>query len=126
MEKDKFSLKKRLASFKFAFNGLFILIKDEHNARIHLLAACVALFLAYALNISILEWFAIILCITMVFAFELINSSIERLCDELSLEKRRSIKKIKDLAAASVLISAIASVFIGVMIFYPKLLLLLK
>ena len=58
----------------------------------------------------------------MVFALELINSALENLCDLISLEKNDTIKKIKDLAAAAVLVVATASFIIGLIIILPKLL----
>lgn len=35
MKNEQFSISKRLKSFGFAFNGLKILMKEEHNSRIH-------------------------------------------------------------------------------------------
>lgn len=121
MKKTQFSIQKRLLSFKYAFNGLFILIKEEHNARIHLLAAVFPIALSLILQITKLEWLAIILCIGLVITTEIINSAIENLCDFVSPEKHEMIKRIKDLSAAAVLVAAIIAVFIGAVVFIPKL-----
>ena len=118
---EKFSWAKRLASFRYAFNGLKILIKEEHNARIHLFVACCVLIAGVLLKISTREWIAVIFCIGWVFALELINSTIENIADFLSKEKNESIKKIKDLSAGAVLVAAIASAIIGLIIFLPKI-----
>jgi len=119
-QSEKFALKKRLASFRYAFNGLKILIQEEHNARIHLFAACCVLIAGAVFKISTTEWIAVIFCIGLVIALELINSAIENAADYLSKEKSESIKKIKDLSAGAVLVAAIASAIIGVIIFLPK------
>ncbi|HBE41537.1 MAG TPA: diacylglycerol kinase, partial [Bacteroidales bacterium] len=37
MNPEKFSVKSRFRSFLHAFNGLWLLLKSEHNARIHTL-----------------------------------------------------------------------------------------
>ena len=118
---EKFSFKKRLISFRYAFNGLKILIKEEHNARIHLFIACCVLIAGVLFKISIIEWIIIIFCIGLVFALELINSAIENTTDFISKEKNETIKKIKDLSAGAVLIAAIASTIIGLIIFLPKI-----
>ena len=118
---EKFSLRKRLVSFQYAFNGLKILIKEEHNARIHLFIACCVLIAGVIFKISIVEWITVIFCIGLVFALELINSAIENTADFISKEKNETIKKIKDLSAGAVLIAAIASAIIGLIIFIPKI-----
>jgi len=50
----------------------------------------------------------------------IINSSIENICDFISPEKHKLIKKIKDLATTAVLISAVTSILIAAVIFIPK------
>ena len=117
----KFSLRKRIASFRYAFNGLRILIKEEHNARIHLLAAVCVSIAGILFQISMLEWAIVLFCIGWVFALELINSAIENTADLISKEKNETIKKVKDLSAGAVLVAAIASAAIGLIIFLPKL-----
>ena len=118
---ERFSLTKRLKSFQYAFNGLKILIKEEHNARIHLFLACCVLIAGVVFKLSRGEWIAIIFCIGLVFALELVNSAIENTADLISKEKNETIKKIKDLSAGAVLIVAIASAAIGLIIFLPKI-----
>ncbi len=121
MQKEKFSLTKRLKSFKYAVNGLSILIREEHNARIHLFAALVVVVAGFFFNVSKVEWIAIILAIGSVIALEIINSTIENIADFISPEKHEKIKKIKDLSAAGVLVSALAAMIIGMIIFIPKI-----
>ncbi|MBK7053654.1 MAG: diacylglycerol kinase family protein [Leptospiraceae bacterium] len=121
MKQEKFSIIKRLKSFIFALNGLKILILEEHNARIHLVAALCVIIAGIVLRIANVEWIAIIFAIGFVFALETINSAIENLADFISPEKNDQIKKIKDLSAAAVLISAITAIFIGLIVFIPKL-----
>ena len=122
MVSGKFSIKKRLRSFVYAFNGLRILIREEHNSRIHLfITGCVAVA-GWLLKISSIEWITILLCIGLVIALELVNSAIENLANYVSPEKRAIIKKTKDLSAGAVLIGAIIAAIVGVVIFLPKIL----
>ncbi|MDR0829280.1 MAG: diacylglycerol kinase family protein [Prevotellaceae bacterium] len=126
IENEKFSLRKRLKSFSYAFNGLKILINEEHNSRIHIAVAVLVIIAGFGFKISSIEWLAVVLCIGFVFVLEIINSALENLCDFVSPERNETIKKVKDLSAAAVLISAITSVIIGVIIFLPKINLLIK
>jgi len=96
MSKEKFSFHKRLRSFGYAFNGLKILIKEEHNARIHLLAAVIAIIAGFYFHISTVEWIAIVFAIGFVIALEIVNSAIENMADFVSPEWHSTIKKIKD------------------------------
>ena len=122
MNPDKFSLKSRLQSFRFALNGLRSLLKYEHNSRIHLVAAISVIILGLLLKINLTEWCLLIIVIGMVFITELLNSSLESLADSLKPGWNDMIGKAKDYSAAAVLIAAIISLLVGVIIFVPKLL----
>ena len=121
MKREKFSIIKRLKSFTFALNGLKVLILEEHNARIHLVAAILVIISGILLKISNAEWVAVTFSIGLVFALETINSAIENLADFVSPEKNDQIKKVKDLSAGAVLIGAIAALVNGLIIFIPKI-----
>jgi diacylglycerol kinase len=122
MIQQKFNLKNRIKSFDFAFNGLKILLREEHNARIHVVGLLCALLAGLIFKIALLEWLAIILVSGLVFTTEIINSSLEKIADFVSPERHSSIKKIKDLSAAGVLVSAFTALIIGLIIFLPKIL----
>jgi len=122
MKNQKFSFSRRLKSFSYALNGLKILLKEEHNTRIHLVAAMVVVIVGFVLEVSTTEWIALVFAIAFVITTEILNSSIENIADFISPEKHEAIKKVKDLAAAGVLISAITALIVGMIIFLPKIL----
>ena len=109
-------------SFKFAFNGLLLLLKNEHNSRIHFLAAIVAIAMGIILGLNHYEWSLLIIVIGIVFLTELLNSSLESLADLIDPEWNELIMKAKDYSAAAVLISAIVAIVVGGLIFIPKIL----
>lgn len=117
-----FSLRKRMKSSKYAFNGLKIVFKEEHNARIHLFISLIVIICGFIFQISIIEWIVICFAIGFVICMEILNSAIENLADFVSPEYHNLIKKIKDISAAAVLISTISSIVIGILIFLPKML----
>jgi diacylglycerol kinase len=122
MQPEKFSVKSRFGSFKFAFRGLKSMLKNEHNSRIHLMAAVIAVALAIILKLNWHEWSLLIAVIGIVFLTELLNSSLEALADLVDPEWNEKIRKSKDYAAAAVFISALTAVVIGGLIFIPKIL----
>ena len=125
MKPKKFSLRSRFGSFKFAFEGLQFLLKNEHNSRIHLLAAIAVIILGIIVKLNHIEWSIMVIVIGLVFLVELLNSSIETLADLINPEWNEPIKRAKDYGAAAVLISAIIAMIAGVLIFIPKLLALI-
>lgn len=108
-------------SFKYAVSGLKYFVKNDHNGRIHLFAALLAIALSIYFNISKLEWIAILGVITLVIITEMINAAIEKLADVVSEEYHPKIKIVKDLVAGAVLICAFLALAIAVIIFIPKL-----
>jgi len=113
---------KRLLSFRYAMNGISAFFRQGPNAKIQLLAGITAIIAGLILNISPMEWIAVIFCCALVLSLEMINTAIEKTCDLISTEYHPLIKTIKDVAAGAVLLSAVASLIIGVIIFLPKIL----
>lgn len=116
------SLKKRVDSFRFAWQGLADLLRSQPNARIHFLAGLLALGAGIFFRISRGEWLAVILCIALVFALEAVNTAIEYLTDLVSPDFHPLAGKAKDVAAAAVLIAAAGALAAGGIIFLPKIL----
>lgn len=116
----------RLQSFRYAFRGIGSLIRTETNARIHLIATFAVVALGLLLEISRVEWLAITLAITAVWSSEAFNSAIESVCDAISSEHHPMIERAKDIAAAAVLLAAIGSALVGLIVFGPALLKLIR
>jgi diacylglycerol kinase (ATP) len=122
---SRFSLRNRLRSFIHAYQGMSTLLREQHNARIHVLALLGAVVLGLWLKLSIQEWSLILLASALVMGFEALNSALEYLCDRVEPARDPLIGKAKDVAASAVLIAALAAAAIGALIFLPKLLALI-
>ena len=112
-------------------NGLFHAIEGisrswniGRNFRIQVGCAVVSLVLCVLLNVQGWEWIVVLILIGGVLALETINSSIEKLCDLITMERDPKIKTIKDLSAGAVLIFSMISLVIGCLIFIPKVILI--
>ena len=121
MKNDGFTLRKRLKSFRFAFNGIRLLVTREHNAWIHCFIAVCVIVTGCLVGLSATEWIVITMAIGMVLAAEAFNSSIEALADLVSPGYNEAIKHTKDLAAGAVLLSALSALVVGLLVFIPKL-----
>ncbi len=122
MDNKPFRLSDRLKSFAHAFNGIIHMVKEEPNFRIHIVATAIVIIAGICLGISTAEWLIILIVIAFVLVTEIINTSVERLCDIIQPEYDKRIKNIKDILAAAVLLSAVMSVIIGIIIFLPYIL----
>ncbi len=110
-----------MKSFQYALQGLLSAIRSEANLRFHMAATVIVIAAGLWLQIETVEWCNVILCIGAMFGMELINTSIEQLCNHVTAEEHPSIKKIKDISAAAVLLVSLASAVAGLLIFLPKL-----
>lgn len=110
-----------IKSFGFALNGLKVCFTGERNFRVHVISAIVVSVLGLLFGISINEWAVLGFCIALVIIMEIMNTAIEQLCNIVHKDLHPGIKKVKDMAAAAVLVSAIFSLLTGLVIFLPKI-----
>jgi diacylglycerol kinase len=112
----------RIDSFRFAIRGLIVLLKTQPNARIHAAVTVAVLAAGWLLGISRTDWISVILAAGSVWAAEALNTAIEFLTDHVSPEWSQEAARVKDTAAAAVLLAAIAAALTGCLVFGPPLL----
>lgn len=108
-----------IRSFAHAFRGIWLLIRTERNFQIHCAALVLVVAAGIYFDIHRIEWIAVLGISALVLALEGVNTSLEKLCDEVTEERKESIKNIKDIAAGAVLIAAIIAVGIAIFVFWP-------
>lgn len=114
-------MKKLFRSFYYAISGIIVLIRDEKNAKIHVLATLIAVGTGLYLGLKPFEWAFICLAIVLVFITEAINTAIENTVDFMSEERKPQLKKIKDIAAGAVLMAALFALLVAALVFIPHL-----
>ncbi len=109
-------------SLSCAWSGFRYAAATQRNIRLHLMAAAAAISLALWVRLPVFQLVLIIaLCALVLFA-ELMNTALECLLDHhVGTEIDPTVKIIKDIAAASVLIVALAAAAIGTALFVPQL-----
>lgn len=115
---QKFSLRKRFGSFRFAWKGIWQAFTQEHNFRIHILATVLVIAAGFYFDLRMVGWALILFAIGFVIVAELFNSAIELLADVVSPGENKTIGKVKDIAAGAVLVSVIVAVIIGIIVFW--------
>lgn len=105
-------------SFIYSLEGLRTTWHEERNFRIEVgIAVLLVIFLFY-FEFTYIEWLFCIIAMTIVLVSEIINTIVEDLCNKIEPTQNPVIKKIKDMAAAFVLLSALGAALIGFLVFY--------
>ena len=103
--------------FRDAIRGFIIVFKNEKNIKIHSFLAVVAIIAGIVLQLNM---GLILLIIGSVLSTEMLNTSIESLCDLVHPDESDRVRNIKDIAAGAVLINAVISLLVGAcLIFQP-------
>ncbi|HHZ8774417.1 TPA: diacylglycerol kinase family protein [Staphylococcus aureus] len=105
--------------FKYALDGLKILIQKDYKFLLHVFAMIVAIVFGLVLNINRIEWIFILIAIALVLTVEALNTAIEYVVDLVTVEYHDLAKYAKDIAAFSVLIVSILAFIIGLIVFLP-------
>jgi undecaprenol kinase/diacylglycerol kinase (ATP) len=108
--------------FKYALAGVRLAWREELNFKIEVACAVLALALGAYLQLSTYEFAAIVLAIALVLATEVLNTALEELCDKFQPTHDPHIEKIKDLAAAAVLLASLGALIVGAGICIPHFL----
>lgn len=109
-----------IKAVKFALEGWKEMGLRHVNFQRQLAVMLVIVTGGYLFKLSTIEWMILILTIGMVLMAEMINSSIEAVVDLITEEKKQKAKIAKDVAAGMVLFTALISIAVGVLLFFPK------
>jgi diacylglycerol kinase len=114
-----------LQKLNYALSGIGFLVRNERHFQYHLISAFSVIILGVFFSLTGWEWLFVSSALFLVLLTEAFNTAIEKICNEITLEHKESIKRIKDISAGAVLIAAIFSIVVGLLIFIPKVMTLL-
>lgn len=120
------SIKRLLKSFADAFRGLKYAFLHEQNFRIQIFLALVVVVFTFIFPLKIWEIILLILLVITVLTVELLNTALEYFADLLKPRLHHYVSVVKDIMAAAVLISSLGALVIGLIIFLPHFIGLLK
>lgn len=119
-------IRKHARSYKYAGRGLIAIFFQQLNFRLELVATVIVVLAGLFFKITSLEWIIIIFSISLVLIAEALNSAIEAVCDAVVKEYNKEIRYAKDIGAGGVLLASIAAAIIGIIIFLPYLVSVVK
>lgn len=114
-------LHRKVTNLRYAWNGLKIAWQEEVSFKIQIWIGFAVLLFGWLFDISSSQWLAITIAVGMVLTAELFNTALEELCDKFHADPDPHIAKIKDLAAAAVLITSLTALAVGIVIFLPRI-----
>ena len=118
--------RKFIDSIKDALRGIKHTYKTEKNFKREVIIGLIVIICGVLFKLNITEWLIIILLIGWVLTCELINTTIEKTIDLYTAKYNEIAKIVKDASGGAVLVSSITSSTIGLLIFVPKIISLIK
>ena len=116
-----FSFSRRLRSFRYAANGISLVVRSQHNAWFHAAATIIVCLCGLWAHLTRLEWCCVLFAIVGVWIAEALNTAIELIIDLVSPQFNSLAGKAKDVAAGAVMVAAIGAAIVGLIIFVPHL-----
>jgi diacylglycerol kinase len=107
----------RWTGLGFACAGIGHALREQVHLRIHVLAAVVVIAAGCYYHVSATHWAILSICMGWVISLELLNTATEYLVDLVSPSYHVLAGKVKDVAAAAVLVAACTSVIVAICIF---------
>ncbi len=114
-----FSPSHLLKSLKFAFSGLFYVLRNEQNFRLQFFVSAIVLAGALFFKFSTLELGLVIIVISFLLISEIFNTVIEKVLDLAHPDWGPAVKIIKDISASIVLIFSIGALAVVILLFWP-------
>ena len=102
-------------------NGIIRMLRSERNFQLEILALLINIFLIVYLKLSPEHAAIIFLVCFAVLSAEMLNTAIEKICDFVHPDFSERIGLIKDISAAAVVLMALASVVVGVLVYWKYL-----
>ena len=124
--KKEFGIKRFFRSFKYSIEGLDYAYKNEQSLLVHFIVTTLVVLMGIFFNINVTEWLFCVCMFGFVMGAELLNTAIEAVVDMVMPDIHPLAKIAKDTASAAVFILSIMTAIVGLIIFLPKIFLLLR
>lgn len=103
--------------FSDAYHGLQQSVQHQSSYQVHFFFTIAVCIVAFLLGLDVIRWSLLIICISMVLAGEMINTSIEEVAKAITDRYNLHIKRALNIASGAILILSIGAACVGVLIF---------
>ena len=111
--------------FRNAFRGAKRGVRGQSSFFVHFFVAAAVIAAAAVLDVPLVEWCLLLLCITIVLVAEMFNSALEWLAKAIDPKHNPHLAEALDIGSAAVLIASIGATIVGAIIFLHRLRVLL-
>ena len=112
--------------FHDAFQGLRQSVQQQSSYQVHFLFAALVVAAGFFLGLDTVRWSLLILCIIVVLAGEMLNTSIETLAKAITDQYNDNIARSLNIASGAILVLSVGAAAIGFVIFIEAILALLN
>lgn len=102
--------------FQDAFEGLRQSVQQQSSYKVHFSAAFLVIATGFLLNLDSIRWALLILCIIVVLAGEMLNTSIETLAKAITDQYDENIAKALNISSGAILVLSLGAAAIGLVI----------
>ncbi|MEK7615154.1 MAG: diacylglycerol kinase [Patescibacteria group bacterium] len=113
-------------SFTHALRGVVVVFQSEQSFRLQIFGALLIILFGIWLRIRTWEWIILLGLIGSVLCLEMVNSVFERIIDTFKPRIHPIVRDIKDIMAATVLTMSSIALLVGVLIFWPYVLVFIR
>ena len=114
-------LRQLFNSLKYAGRGLSYSWQHEQNFRVQACIGIIVILAGLWLGVSAVRMIIVLLLVLLVLVLELLNTFFEKLIDVVHPRVHHYAATMKDILAATVLLSSVGAIVIGILIFWPYL-----
>lgn len=107
--------------FRNAIRGMRVGVRGQTSFYAHFAIATIVFILAIYLQVNLVEWSALLLCMGLVLSAEMFNSSIESLAKAITLEHDNNVRDALDIASGAVLVASLFAAIVGASILLFRL-----
>lgn len=112
--------------FRDAFRGLKEGVHGQSSFFVHFFVAVLVFVTGMVLEVNLIEWCLLIMCIAGVLTVEMFNSALESMAKAITGESDPHLGDSLDIGSAAVLIASIGASIVGTIIFANRLAFLLE
>lgn len=109
-----------LTMFRDALRGIRLGVLGERSFAVHIPVAVAVVAAGTFFGVTSGEWLVLVLCITLVFTAELLNTGLEHMAKAVTRERNIHVGAALDIAAGGVLCASLGALVCGLIIFVPR------